>query len=279
MNNEVWEEYKEIDRDIVINHKKYNTIRTCVERNLPVYLSGPAGSGKNHVLETIAKDLNMNFYFANAIQDEFKLIGYKDANGVYHETEFYKACTDNNKCIFFLDEMDASDEEVLVLLNAAIANSYFVFPTGKVYLNHVHFVASGNTLGNGADDLYTGRRQLDQATLDRFVIIEFDYDENIELLLAENNHHLVEFVHDLRYEADLQGIRATFSYRCIKMASQLLKTTLSTKEIIKIAIIKGLDIETVRGFRIDKEKSNFHNIFVDMIAEPIKTDREDDFGV
>ena len=46
--------------------------------------------------------------------------------------------------------MDASIPEVLVLLNAAIANGYFEFPNGKVNLNHVHFVAAGNTVGSGA---------------------------------------------------------------------------------------------------------------------------------
>lgn len=258
-----WQEFGAYnhDEETDVYHYQYKTIKTCIEQHLPVYLAGPAGSGKNYVLETIAWNLGMNFYFANAIQDEFKLIGYEDAGGRYHETQFYKACNDNKPCIFFLDEMDASDEEVLVLLNAAIANGYFVFPNGKLNLNHVHFVAAGNTLGNGADELYTGRRQLDQATLDRFVIIDFDYDENIEYMLAEGNTSMLQFVRDLREQANIQGIRATFSYRCINMATKLLKTSMSTQEIIKIAIVKGLDKETIRTFKFVGNETRFHEEF------------------
>lgn len=154
-----------------VHHDRYDEIKCCLECNIPVYLAGPAGSGKNHTVEQIAKELGWNFYFSNSVQQEYKLTGFIDAGGDFHETEFYKACTDENECIFFLDEMDASIPEVLVLLNAAIANGYFEFPNGRVDdFDHVHFVAAGNTVGNGADDMYTGRMVLDQATLDRFAI-------------------------------------------------------------------------------------------------------------
>lgn len=254
---------------MVVQHPKYETIKTCIKNNIALYLAGPAGSGKNYTVESIAEELGYDFYFANSIQDEFKLIGYSDAGGKYHETEFYKACTSDNNSIFFLDEMDASDEEVLVILNAAIANGYFAFPNGKdkVYLNKVNFIAAGNTLGNGADDMYTARRQLDSATLDRFAIVEFDYDENVEYKLAKGNQELLDFVRDLRSSSIRNGIRAVFSYRCIEMATKLLDTHLSLEEIIKIAIVKGLDEETLRTFDIEKNKTYFHRVFYDSIVK------------
>ena len=107
-----------------VRHDRYDEIKCCLECGIPVYLAGPAGSGKNYTVEQIAKELGWNFYFSNSIQQEYKLTGFIDAGGNFHETEFYKACTDENECIFFLDEMDASIPEVLVLLNAAIANGY-----------------------------------------------------------------------------------------------------------------------------------------------------------
>ena len=177
-----------------IRHAQYDTIKTCLECGIPVYLGGPAGAGKNYTVEQIAKELGWDFYFANSVQDEFKLTGYKDANSNYNETEFYQACVNEKDCIFFLDEIDASTPEVLVLLNAAIANGYFNFPVGRVEFDHVHFVAAGNTMGNGADDMYTGRMSLDGATLDRFVMIEFDYDERVEMNLAKGNRELVDFM-------------------------------------------------------------------------------------
>lgn len=233
-----------------IHHERYEEIKMCLECNIPIYLAGPAGSGKNYTVEQIAKELGWNFYFSNSVQQEYKLTGFIDAGGKFHETEFYKACVDGNDCVFFLDEMDASIPEVLVLLNAAIANGYFEFPNGKVTLEHVHFVAAGNTVGSGADDMYTGRMVLDQATLDRFAIIEFDYDMKVEMKLAGNNVELVKFIRQLRDEAKAKGIRATFSYRCISMVAKLEKAGMDMPMIIKIAVIKGLDKDTVNTFNV-----------------------------
>ena len=143
--------------------------------------------------------------------------------------------------------MDASIPEVLVLLNAAIANKYFEFPTGKVTAHEdFRVVAAGNTVGSGANELYTGRLVLDQATLDRFVIIEFDYDKNIELSLAQGNVELVEFIRFLRDQANTQGIRATFSYRAIITVTKLEKEGVKLADILTISVFKGLDKDTIR---------------------------------
>lgn len=233
-----------------IHHDKYEMIKTCLSCNIPVYLAGPAGSGKNHTVEQIAREMGWNFYFSNSVQQEYKLTGFIDAGGDFHETEFYKACTDSEECVFFLDEIDASVPDVLVLLNAAIANGYFEFPNGRVDFDKVHFVAAGNTVGSGADDMYTGRMVLDQATLDRFVIIDFDYCELIEKKLTKNNKELIAFIHDLRKTAQGKGIRATFSYRCMMMVTKLEKAGMSLEEIMRIAIMKGLDKDTINTFKL-----------------------------
>lgn len=243
-----------------VHHERYEEIKICLENNIPIYLAGPAGSGKNFTVEQIAKDLGWNFYFSNSVQQEYKLTGFIDAGGKFHETEFYKACKDDNDCVFFLDEMDASIPEVLVLLNAAIANGYFEFPNGRLNLEHVHFVAAGNTVGTGADDMYTGRMVLDQATLDRFAIIEFDYDMRIEMMITNNNVELVNFIRKLRKEAEEKGIRATFSYRCMTMVTKLEKSGMNLEMIIKIAVMKGLDKDTINTFNV-VGSSKYHTAF------------------
>lgn len=259
------EKKPEIKANNEVKHERYDDIKTCLDCNIPVYLAGPAGSGKNFTLEQIARENGWNFYFSNSVQQEYKLTGFIDAGGKYHETEFYKACTDKNECIFFLDEMDASIPEVLVLLNAAIANGYFEFPNGKVNLENVHFVAAGNTVGTGADEMYTGRMVLDQATLDRFAIIEFNYSENIELHLAKGNKELVDFIHRLRNQAEMNGIRATFSYRCISMVTKLEGTGMKLEMILKISVFKGLEKDTINTFSMDlsnKYGNALHNLKV-----------------
>lgn len=233
-----------------VKHEKYDQIKMCLDCNIPVYLAGPAGSGKNHTVEQIARENEWDFYFSNSIQQEYKLTGFIDAGGDYHETEFYKACTSDTECIFFLDEIDASIPDVLVLLNAAIANGYFEFPNGRVDFSHVHFVAAGNTVGSGADDMYTGRMVLDQATLDRFAIIEFNYSELIERKLTKDNQELITFIHDLRDTSSKKGIRATFSYRCMMMVTKLEKAGMPLNQIMRIAVMKGLDQDTINTFKL-----------------------------
>lgn len=242
------EEPKE-DWNKEVKHEKFEMIKACIDNDIPVYLAGPAGSGKNYTLEQISWELGLEFYFTNSVQQEYKLTGFIDAGGQYHETEFYKAF--KNGGIFFLDEMDASIPEVLVLLNAAIANRYFEFPNGKIKA-HKNFrvVAAGNTVGSGADEMYTGRLVLDQATLDRFAIIDFDYDRNIEMHIAKGNKELVDFVEAIRTEAETNGIRATFSYRCIGMVTKLEKTGLELKNILAIAVFKGMEKDTINNFRL-----------------------------
>ena len=216
-------EVKVPDKDAVklegIFHAKFEHILQLVTVNIPTLLIGPAGSGKNHTLEQIAKALSLDFYFSNAITQEFKLTGFIDANGHYHETQFYKAFV--NGGLFFLDEVDASIPEVLLILNSAIANRYFDFPTGRVEA-HPEFrvVAAGNTMGTGADNMYTGRSQLDAATIDRFAQVQFDYDSEVEKQLASNTD-LYDFVVNARKAVQSKGLRYTVSMRSIINASKI----------------------------------------------------------
>jgi hypothetical protein len=246
-----------IPDDGVVRHEKYNQIKACIDSDIPVFLVGPAGSGKNHTLEQIAEDLGLDFYFTNSVQQEYKLTGFIDAGGNFHETEFFKAFTKGG--LFFLDEMDASIPEVLVLLNAAIANRYFEFPTGRVTAHEdFRVVAAGNTVGSGADEQYTGRLVLDQATLDRFAIIEFDYSRKIELALAKGNVELVDFIEDLRKQAKDKGIRATFSYRAISMVKKL-EGVLEMQEVLAIAVFKGMDKDTMNTFKAQPMANDKYN--------------------
>lgn len=245
---DIVKEVKQDWKDGKVFHNKFHQIKTCIENSIPVYLAGPAGSGKNHTLEQIAEALELDFHFTNSVQQEYKLTGFIDAGGKYHETEFYKAFKDGG--LFFLDEMDASIPEVLVLLNAAIANGYFEFPNGKITAHEdFRVVAAGNTVGSGADETYTGRMVLDQATLDRFVIIEFDYDQNIEVALSKGNLELVNFIRELRVLAQSNGIRATFSYRCITQVTKLEAAGMDLQVVLAIAVFKGLDKDTIKTFK------------------------------
>lgn len=177
-----------------IQHEKFETVLKFVANNEPVFLTGPAGSGKNVLCKQIAEALGLDFYFTNAVTQEYKLTGFTDAMGNFQETQFYKAF--KNGGLFMLDEMDASIPEVLVILNAAIANRYFDFPAPIGYVEaHPNFrvIAAGNTVGQGASYEYVGRNQLDAASLDRFAVEKIEYSEQIENSVACGDLELANF--------------------------------------------------------------------------------------
>ena len=224
-------------------HKDFEKICKIVDSNVPLMLVGGAGAGKNHTLEQVAEALDLEFYTTNAVNQEYKLTGFIDANGKYHETEFYKAFT--NGGMFFLDEIDASCPEALIILNGAIANKYFDFPTGRVKANEkFRVVCAGNTYGTGADMVYVGRNVLDGATLDRFVVVPFDYDENVEKTLAYDME-LYEFIKSLRKAVNDSGLRYIVSMRALINATKLLEIGIDKETILKTAIVKNMQIDDI----------------------------------
>jgi len=228
-----------------IQHEKFETVLKFVANDEPVFLTGPAGSGKNVICKQVAEALGLKFYFTNAVTQEYKLTGFTDANGTFHETQFYKAFTQGG--VFMLDEMDASIPEVLVILNAAIANRYFDFPAPIGYVEaHPDFrvIAAGNTTGHGADYEYVGRNQLDGASLDRFAIVRIDYSPAIENSVAGNDIELADFCRDFRHSADKAGISIIISYRAIGRLAKMLQL-LSIDEALETCLIKGLEKDDI----------------------------------
>lgn len=226
-----------------VTHEKFEQVLNLVNMDIPVFLSGPAGTGKNVICKQVAESLGLNFYFTNAVTQEYKLTGFIDANGVYQETQFYKAFKDGG--LFFLDEMDASIPEVLIVLNAAIANRYFDFPNGKIEANpNFRVIAAGNTVGTGADIEYNGRYQLDAASLDRFALIEIDYSPAIEESVTEGDREVIDFAHAVRKACKDCGIHCLCTYRAMERIKKL--STLkgfTVKEILNISLYKGLGVD------------------------------------
>lgn len=237
-------------------HERFDEMLHCIANDIPVYAFGPAGSGKNVLVKQCAEALGLDFHFMNSVTDEYKIAGFVDANGLYHETEFYRAFKDGG--VFFLDEMDASAPEVLVCLNAAIANRYFAFPTGTVEAHEdFRVVAAGNTLGTGADASYTGRMQLDAASLNRFAIIPVDYDPAIDMLSAGGDAELCGFIGQYRAAVRKCGLPNVASYRNIAQIKAL-EQAMPLERAICYALTKEMnkdDINTVVG-RGDFDRGN-----------------------
>lgn len=250
-----------------VTHEKFDTIVKFVANNEPVFLTGPAGSGKNVLCQQVAKALGLNFYFSNAVTQEYKITGFTDAMGVFHESQFYKAF--KNGGLFMLDEMDASIPEVLVILNAAIANRYFDFPAPIGYVEaHSDFrvIAAGNTFGLGANYEYVGRNQLDMASLDRFAVVKVDYDKGIEMNVAQGNTELVDFADDVRKAAEKSGIRFIVSYRAIGRIAKL-ESLLGIEEALQTCLIKSLEKDDINALLSNVTVNNKYVTAVRRIRE------------
>lgn len=231
-----------------ITHDKYNDILAIMKGGDAAYLYGPAGSGKNHVCEQIARALGVEFYYQNSITDEFKLVGFIDGAGKYHETEFYRAFTRGG--LFMLDEMDASCPDTLVTLNAALANGYFTFPCGREKMHpDFHCIAAGNTCGRGATEEYNGRNTLDAASLNRFMPMEFDYCPAIEKKLAgTDGADILEFIRDLRKSAAAAGVHIVLGYRNIQRLAKYRKI-FDTKKLVEYCVTGGYDRDEINILR------------------------------
>lgn len=89
---------RKVRRVAGIFHEKFETVLKFVSRDIPIYLNGPAGTEKNVICKQVAESLGLPFYFTNAVTQEYKLTGFIDGNGVYHDTEFHKAFTTGGSC-------------------------------------------------------------------------------------------------------------------------------------------------------------------------------------
>ena len=165
-----------------VMHHKFPLLAAAVAARVNVMLVGPAGSGKTTAAVKAAQALGLPFYGTGAINSEYKRTGFSDAQGRSVSTAFRTAFEHGG--VFLFDEIDASLPGALLAFNAALANDWMDFPDANVK-RHDDFrvIAGANTFGTGADRQYVGRNQLDAASLDRYAVIDWGYDEALEASL------------------------------------------------------------------------------------------------
>jgi cobaltochelatase CobS len=225
-------------------HKVFPTVVRYAANRRHMMLVGPAGSGKTFLAEQVANALGLPFYMTGKVADETKLTGFVDAGGTYRTTSFRRAY--ENGGVFLFDEMDGSSPDALVAFNAPLAGNWGDFPDGMVK-RHPDFVAiaAANTFGRGADRQYVGREQLDAATLDRFAVIEMDYDEDLELAITCDRDWTL-YVQKVRKAVLAEKVRHVVSPRASMEGGVMLKAGQPRKDVEEHYVWKGLE-ETVRN--------------------------------
>jgi len=217
-------------------HPIFDRVLNLVARNGNVMLVGPAGCGKTHLAAQIAKALGRDYGFISgtAGASESHLTGWLlpvDGGKFEYAPAQFVTLYEQGNSLFCFDEMDSFDANMLMVSNVATANGHMVIPHRRdnpivTRGPNMGFIATANTFGTGANPIYAARNQLDGATLDRWIIVEMDYDRAFEEKLALSEGLTV---------AELSAI---WSLRD-KVREAGLRRVISTRAIQKVAISKA----------------------------------------
>lgn len=245
---------KRTDTEVKIDgltHKMFAKLLALVSADANVYLYGAAGGGKTSAARQVSNALGLPFYMIslNIQSTPSLLFGYKNANGEYVETEFYKWYRDGG--IFLFDEYDNTSGNLQTALNTALDNGHAAFPVGQVARHKDAIcIAAGNTVGLGANGVYNSRQLMDGAARERFEFLAWDYDTKLETQLAKqaNPKHgevWALWVQVVRaYMASL-NLKLVVSPRAsLKGAKLLTLNTFTAEEIADLVLFKGIDKDT-----------------------------------
>jgi cobaltochelatase CobS len=246
------------------NHYRTPIALKMIAAGVNVLFWGPAGSGKTTLAMKAAEALGVAYAvqsFSPATQSH-ELIGYMSPAGQYIPGSLYRAMTAGH--LLILDEFDAADPGVGLLVNAAIASKVVTFPNGETVKAAEGFraIACMNTRGTGATVEYCGRNALDAATLDRFAALEIDYCRALEdsligikstpseldiekggTLTAEQ---WAAFVRKVRAKIEELRLPAVISPRATAAGWALLSQGLGLFWVTAATVFKGLTTEQVK---------------------------------
>lgn len=193
---------QDIAENGTIYHEEFDNVLKFILLGETPYMIGPSGCGKTYMLEQqIAKLLGMQVVTDSYITFEQAVIGYTNSgNGAYVPSNFYRCYKYGD--IYFLDEIDNGIANATIILNKFMGNSNdsFTFPDGITINRHPNFriVTAGNTKGSGRTLAYNTRQKMDEATLQRMVPIELEYDNRIECRILKGYKAWYDFAVNFR---------------------------------------------------------------------------------
>jgi cobaltochelatase CobS len=204
------------------------------------WLVGPAGTGKTTAAEKIAEALEMPFYFNGAIDSEYKLRGFIDAQGRVISTPFRRAYEHGG--VYLFDEVDSSLPSACLAFNAALANGKYDFPgcDEPIARNPRCFVLAASNTWGGPDGGYVGRFRQDAAFMDRFLRVPWETDEALEKALCSNQDWCA-YVQTARASAIRNGVEHLISPRATLNGDALLAAGRPWQRVVDLCVRKGLN--------------------------------------
>jgi hypothetical protein len=209
-----------------LKHKQFPFVLECLKLFKRVWLCGPSGTGKSHLIEQCAKalgfstdDKNYEYLKGSAGVTESHMTGRMTFDGTFIDGSVSRAFRDGS--FLCLDEFDGFDANAGLVFNSVLDNQgVLATPNDKENPfarkhDDFHVAVASNTWGDGNDFNFAGRGQLDLATLDRLqaVKVYVDYDKNIERALAGNYTNMADCLWSLRERCNKNHVRRTISTR------------------------------------------------------------------
>lgn len=246
-----------------LQHKKIDTIIKAMEsadRNSKnIMLSGPIGTGKTTLCGQIADKLSLDFYPYSLCSHTTKsdLVGFIDAGGVYRSSALRQAFEHGG--LVLLDEMDASNPNVLSIINNMLSNQQYYFPDGLVKKHELFkCICAMNSNGRGGEIIYTKSQRLDASTLDRFVFIKIDIDENLEKALTNNKYWYDRVLKFRKVIKEICNDDVVIGQRAMLDGADLLDAGFSQSEVEDMVIYKGIDEDIVDSIKAKMGVQNEH---------------------
>jgi len=219
--------------DGAINHPLLPDVIEALHYRDKVLLVGKAGTGKSTMIKQASSALGYDtsgktheyvYMCGTAGVTEGHLTGRMLFNGEYRNGLAVPPFERGG--VLCADEFDGFDENCALVFNAMLDDQGVLAipnrPDNPVAIRHEKFKFAGcaNTHCDGADFSYSGRNQLDRATLDRFgdVVIEVDYDKALERALIGEFSDTAHMLWSLRKNVERERIERIVSTRLFKSA-------------------------------------------------------------
>ena len=237
-----------------LTHEIFPKVLRAVSCGEHVWMTGSAGVGKSKIARQVAESLGLAFSAEpfNSQSSKADIKGYKAiSDNLYQSTGFRDRYEHGG--VFLMDEIDASNPNILTVLNDALSNDSMSFPDGMVK-RHPKFVAvaAANTWGNGATAEYVGRAPIDGATIDRFTMMHVKIDERLETELVrgtgldmEHGSTWLNIVRTARNNVDRHGLKVIVSPRASIGGAKLLAGGFTWQDTIEMRLLKGVKPDIV----------------------------------
>lgn len=254
------------------NDKLFELIALGVKLNTPVLLHGPTGCGKSSSVMELAAilsqplrrvSLNGDFAAADFIGEKSIQASENGSSIVTWQDGVLPQAMRSGHWLL-VDEIDTAHPSVIFALQSVLEGAPLVLAGngGEIVAPHDHFrlFATANTLGYGDDTgMYTGTKIMNEATLDRFGIVErvgyLDPDSEAIVIKTKTGipmataKQMVKVAQEVRQGYDMQACYCTFSTRrLINWANAT--ASLDLRQGLKVSVLARLrpeDRDYVRG--------------------------------